>query len=70
MNSLKNQSDFTPKSSKLHEMVDLIKDCINSDEELEVESDSEDEEKRTMFCGNLNPKITEALLYEICLQVR
>lgn len=65
MNSMKNESENTPKSSKSQKMVDLTE----NDQSDEEEEDEEDEEKRTMFCGNLHPKITEALLYELCLQV-
>lgn len=64
---MRNLSDYTPKSSKTHRMIDLTENVPSEDEE--EEDDEEDEEKRTMFCGNLHQKITEALLYEICLQV-
>ncbi len=30
----------------------------------------EDEDSRTIFCANLSDKVTEALLYELFLQVK
>ena len=40
-------------------------------ETLEVDSEDEDDEsKRTIFCANLDQRVTEELLYEVFLQVR
>ncbi|KAH8353397.1 hypothetical protein KR084_010731 [Drosophila pseudotakahashii] len=37
-------------------------------EELEDEDEEEDEEQRTLFCGNLDERVTEEILYEVFLQ--
>ncbi|KAH8412145.1 hypothetical protein KR009_000093 [Drosophila setifemur] len=37
-------------------------------EELEEDDDEDDEEQRTLFCGNLDERVTEEILYEVFLQ--
>ncbi|XP_016968719.1 RNA-binding protein 7 [Drosophila biarmipes] len=37
-------------------------------EEVEDEDEEEDEEQRTLFCGNLDERVTEEILYEVFLQ--
>lgn len=36
---------------------------------LNTMSEYADEDSRTVFCGNISDKVTEALLYELFLQV-
>ncbi|XP_017046191.2 RNA-binding protein 7, partial [Drosophila ficusphila] len=39
-----------------------------AEEELEVEDEEEDEDQRTLFCANLDERVTEEILYEVFLQ--
>ncbi|XP_016979378.1 RNA-binding protein 7 [Drosophila rhopaloa] len=37
-------------------------------DEVEDDAEEEDEEQRTLFCGNLDERVTEEILYEVFLQ--
>ncbi|XP_055859250.1 RNA-binding protein 7 [Episyrphus balteatus] len=53
----------------MYHQIKMIPNYPQRGETLEVESEDEDDEsKRTIFCANLDQRVTEELLYEVFLQ--